>query len=96
MYATAIYAMERLRAELLARRRPLPLRLLAYALFIYLWEFGWGLGLTLLGACPWDYSGFRYNLCGLVTLEYVLPWSVGALIVEQHVIRNTLRIRLHP
>lgn len=96
MYATAIYAMECLRAQLLAHSWPLPVRLVAYALFIYLWEFSWGLGLTFLGACPWDYSGFRYNLYGLVTLEYMLPWSVGALIVEQHVIRNTLRIRLHP
>lgn len=96
MYATAIYVMEGLRAQLLARSWPLPVRLGAYALFIYLWEFSWGVGLTVLGACPWDYSHFRYNLRGLVTLEYVLPWSVGALLVEQHVIRNTLRIRLQP
>lgn len=96
MYATAIYVMEGLRAQLLAHSWPLPVRLGAYALFIYLWEFSWGMGLTFLGACPWDYFDFRYNLCGLVTLEYMLPWSVGAFLVEQHVIRNTLRIRLQP
>lgn len=94
MYAGAIHLMEGLRGRLLARHLPLPLRLTAYTLFIYLWEFSWGAGLRLLGACPWDYSGFRYNLGGLVTLEYALPWAVAAFIAEQHVIRNTLRIRL--
>ncbi|KAK5908115.1 hypothetical protein CgunFtcFv8_016200 [Champsocephalus gunnari] len=94
MYAIAIYLIESLRERLLARHLPLPLRLAAYTMFIYLWEFSWGVGLSLLGACPWDYSGFRYNLGGLVTLEYAVPWTVAAFMAEQHVIRNTLRIRL--
>ncbi|XP_028323575.1 transmembrane protein 229B-like [Gouania willdenowi] len=95
MYATAIYLMERLRAWLLEQRLPLPVRLTTYILFIYLWELSWGSGLSLLSACPWDYSGYRYNLGGLVTLEYALPWAVAAFIAEQHVIRNTLRIRMN-
>ncbi|XP_059179818.1 transmembrane protein 229B-like [Centropristis striata] len=95
MYATAIYLMELLRGRLLAQHLPLPVRLAAYTTFIYLWEFSWGAGLRLLGACPWDYSGHRYNLGGLVTLEYALPWTVAAFIAEHHVIRNTLRITLH-
>lgn len=95
MYATAIYLMEGLRARLLAQHRSLPVRLTVYTLFIYVWEFSWGVGLRLLGACPWDYSSYRYNLGGLVTLEYALPWAAAAFIAEQHVIRNTLRIRLH-
>ncbi|KAM4607338.1 transmembrane protein 229B-like [Polymixia lowei] len=94
MYATAIYLMEQLRATLLDQCYPLPVRLIAYTLLIYLWEFSWGAGLSLLGACPWDYSGYRYNLRGLVTLEYALPWAVASLIAEKHVIRNTLRIRM--
>ncbi|XP_028983091.1 transmembrane protein 229B-like isoform X2 [Betta splendens] len=94
MYATALYLMESLRARLLTRHQPLPVRLMAYTVFIYVWEFSWGTGLRLLGACPWDYSGYRFNLRGLVTLEYALPWAVAAFIAEQHVIRNTLRIRL--
>uniref|UniRef100_A0A8C5E053 Uncharacterized protein n=1 Tax=Gouania willdenowi TaxID=441366 RepID=A0A8C5E053_GOUWI len=82
MYATAIYLMERLRAWLLEQRLPLPVRLTTYILFIYLWELSWGSGLSLLSACPWDYSGYRYNLGGLVTLEYALPWAVAAFIAE--------------
>ncbi|MEQ2244732.1 hypothetical protein ILYODFUR_020218 [Ilyodon furcidens] len=94
MYATAIFCMEGLRARLLAQHHSLPLRLTTYTLFIYTWEFSWGVGLRLLGACPWDYSAHRYNLGGLVTLEYALAWAVAAFIAEQHVIKNTLRIRL--
>lgn len=94
MYASAIYLMESLRACLLAQHQPLPVRLTAYTVFIYLWEFSWGAGLRLLGACPWDYSGYRYNLGGLVTLEYAVPWAGAAFIAEQHVIKNTLRMRL--
>ncbi|XP_061766898.1 transmembrane protein 229B-like isoform X2 [Nerophis ophidion] len=96
MYATAIYLMERLRNWLLlTHHQPLPVRLLTYTLFIYLWEFTWGTVLSLLKACPWDYSGYKYNLGGLVTLEYALPWALAAFIAEQHVIRNTLMIRLY-
>ncbi|XP_034040978.1 transmembrane protein 229B-like [Thalassophryne amazonica] len=95
MYATAIYLMETLRAWLLTLHHPLLLRLMVYIIFIYLWEFSWGAGLRLLGACPWDYSAYRYNVGGLVTLEYALPWAVASLIAEKHVIRNTLRLRLN-
>ncbi|KAM3605997.1 uncharacterized protein V6R79_008793 [Siganus canaliculatus] len=95
MYATALYFMESLRSWFLAQSCPMPLRIMTYTVFIYLWEFSWGVGLSLLGACPWDYSAYRYNLGGLVTLEYALPWAVAAFIAEQHVIRNTLRIQLH-
>ncbi|XP_061646861.1 transmembrane protein 229b-like isoform X1 [Phyllopteryx taeniolatus] len=94
MYASAIYLMESLRGWLLAHHQPLSVRLITYTLFIYLWEFSWGSGLRLLGACPWDYSGYKYNLGGLVTLEYALPWAIAAFIAEQHVIKNTLRIRM--
>ncbi|XP_068184205.1 transmembrane protein 229B-like [Antennarius striatus] len=95
MYASAIYLMEGLREQLLTRHRPLPVRLTAYTLFIYLWEFSWGAALRLLGACPWDYSGYGYSLAGLVTLEYAPFWALAAFLAETHVIRNTLRIRLH-
>ncbi|XP_014009602.1 transmembrane protein 229B isoform X1 [Salmo salar] len=94
MYALAIFLIEGLRGRLLAQRCPLLLRMLVYTLFIYLWEFSWGVVLSFLGACPWDYSGFSYNLAGLVTLEYALPWALASLIAEQHVIRKTLRVRL--
>lgn len=94
MYASAIFVMEYLSSRLLAQGQPLTIRLTTYTLFIYLWEFSWGVGLSLFGACPWDYSGFRFNLGGLVTLEYAVFWAIAAFIAEHHVIRNTLRMRL--
>ncbi|KAJ8014238.1 hypothetical protein DPEC_G00038180 [Dallia pectoralis] len=94
MYALAIFLLEAVRGSLLAQRCPLLPRLLVYTLLIYVWEFSWGVVLRLLGACPWDYSEFSYNLGGLVTLEYAGPWALASLIAEQHVIRNTLRVRL--
>ncbi|KAM4729629.1 transmembrane protein 229b-like [Anableps anableps] len=94
MYGSAIFFMETLRTRLQAQNHSLPVRLTVYTLFIYIWEFSWGVGLRLLEACPWDYSARRYNLAGLVTLEYALAWAVAAFIAEQHVIKNTLRIRL--
>ncbi|KAJ0067229.1 hypothetical protein NL108_013693, partial [Boleophthalmus pectinirostris] len=94
MYSTALYAIETLQRTLLNRNLPLPLRLVVYTLLIYTWEFVWGAGLSLLGACPWDYSSFKYNFQGLITLEYAPFWAMGAFIAEKFVIKNTLRIQL--
>ncbi|XP_026799879.2 LOW QUALITY PROTEIN: transmembrane protein 229B [Pangasianodon hypophthalmus] len=95
IYSLAIFFMEGLSAWLQQRHFLLLLRLTVYTLFIYLWEFSWGVMLRLLEACPWDYSHFKYNLMGLVTLEYAVPWAMAALLAEKHVIRNTLKIRLN-
>ncbi|XP_036429701.1 transmembrane protein 229B-like [Colossoma macropomum] len=95
IYSSAIFLMEFMSARLHQRHCPLLLRVIVYTLFIYLWEFSWGFVLRLLEACPWDYSDFKYNLIGLVTLEYAVPWALAALVAEKHVIRNTLKIRLN-
>lgn len=94
IYSLAMFFMESLSAWLQQRHFPLPLRLSVYTLFIYLWEFSCGVLLRLLEACPWDYSHFKYNLMGLVTLEYALPWALAALLAEKYVIKYTLRIQL--
>ena len=93
IYSSAIFLMERLHLSL-HPHCPLLARLTVYTLLTYVWEFSTGFFLRLLGACPWDYSAFRWNLMGLVTLEYALPWALACLIAERHVIRNTLRMRL--
>ncbi|KAJ8418434.1 hypothetical protein AAFF_G00141430 [Aldrovandia affinis] len=93
IYGAAILLIERLHLHLWPRC-PLLARLAVYTLLTYLWEFCMGFLLRQLGACPWDYSAFRFNLMGLVTLEYALPWALACLIAERVVIKNTLRIRL--
>ncbi|CAL8298904.1 unnamed protein product [Arctogadus glacialis] len=95
IYGTCILSVERMYLPLLRGRVPLPLRCVLYTLWTYVWEFGTGLLLRQFGACPWDYSAFRYNFMGLVTAEYALPWFCAALLAERLVIRTTLRLRLH-
>ncbi|CAJ0941287.1 unnamed protein product [Ranitomeya imitator] len=49
-------------------------RLPVYILFVYTWEFCWGLGLRTWNACSWDYSHYPLNFMGLVTLMYLPGW----------------------
>ncbi|KAM3925232.1 transmembrane protein 229A isoform 1-T1 [Leptodactylus fuscus] len=49
-------------------------RLPVYILFVYTWEFSWGLGLRTCNACSWDYSHYPLNFMGLVTLMYLPGW----------------------
>lgn len=93
IYGTGALALERLYL-LLKGRCGLLARGTLYTLCVYLWEFATGYLLRLFNACPWDYSGFRYNVMGLVTLEYSLFWFVGTLLLEKLVICNALRLRL--
>uniref|UniRef100_A0A8D0DSQ6 Transmembrane protein 229B n=1 Tax=Salvator merianae TaxID=96440 RepID=A0A8D0DSQ6_SALMN len=65
-----------------------------YTLCIYLWQFCTGFLLHCFDACPWDYSDFRFNVKGIITLEYFLFWFVGSLLLERLVISNALRLRL--
>ncbi|XP_054856028.1 transmembrane protein 229B-like [Eublepharis macularius] len=79
---------------LLMSRCNLLVRGLLYTACIYLWEFSTGYILRCFNACPWDYSGFRFNFMGLITLEYCPFWFVGSLLLERVVVYNTLRLRL--
>ncbi|XP_031794828.1 transmembrane protein 229A [Sarcophilus harrisii] len=49
-------------------------RIPIYVLFIYTWEFSWGLGLRMCGGCSWDYSHYPLNFMGLITLMYLPGW----------------------
>ncbi|XP_062863495.1 transmembrane protein 229b [Trichomycterus rosablanca] len=92
IYGTCILIVERMYLCLRDHCNVL-LRCLIYTLWTYMWEFGTGLLLSQFGACPWDYSQFKYNFMGLITAEYAVPWFCASFIVERLVIRNTLRLR---
>uniref|UniRef100_H3A5K5 Transmembrane protein 229A n=1 Tax=Latimeria chalumnae TaxID=7897 RepID=H3A5K5_LATCH len=67
-------------------------RLPLYILFIYTWEFSWGLGLRQYNACSWDYSHYPLNFKGLITLMYLPGWVF--LSFYQDVLSNVLlRVR---
>ncbi|XP_063794034.1 transmembrane protein 229B-like isoform X2 [Pseudophryne corroboree] len=70
------------------------LRSLLYTIWVYLCEFSSGWLLKRLGACPWDYSHFKYNFKGLITLEYAPFWLIGCIMLEKVLIWHTLRLRL--
>ena len=78
----AFLGAELLRSAMVARRLPLWARCLLYVPMVYVWEFSCGAVLRLLGACPWDYSHFHYDVMGLVTLEYAPFWLVGGAYFE--------------
>ncbi|KAG9478287.1 hypothetical protein GDO78_013335 [Eleutherodactylus coqui] len=69
-------------------------RSLLYTLWVYVCEFSSGWILKCFGACPWDYSHYRYNFKGLVTLEYAPFWFIGCILLEKMLIWHTLRLRL--
>ncbi|XP_077342698.1 transmembrane protein 229B-like [Lithobates pipiens] len=70
------------------------LRALLYTLWVYFCEFSSGWLLRCLSACPWDYSHYKYNFKGLVTLEYAPFWLLGVVVLEKYLIWYTLHLRL--
>ncbi|XP_077178668.1 transmembrane protein 229B isoform X1 [Paroedura picta] len=92
IYGTSILIVEKMYLYLKDKCNIL-VRCLIYTLWTYLWEFTTGFILRQFNACPWDYSQFDLNFMGLITLEYAIPWFCAAIIMEQLVIRNTLRLR---
>ncbi|HSG14240.1 MAG TPA: hypothetical protein VLA22_10255 [Gaiellaceae bacterium] len=66
------------------RDRPLPLRAAAYGLGILGAEYVSGRVMRrLLGSAPWDYSGARLGIDGLVRLDYLPLWAVFGLGLER-------------
>lgn len=56
----------------------------AYLIGIWLVEFATGWMLRhLTGKCPWDYSAFRGNVQGIITLEYAPVWFTFGLAFER-------------
>lgn len=58
------------------------IRGLIYILIAFTSEFFSGFILSKFSACTWDYSANRYNIYGLITLEYAPVWLVSGFICE--------------
>lgn len=67
---------------LCSRKVPLLVRCLVYVLSTYIWEFSCGLLLDYFDARPWDYSDFKFNVMGLITMEYIPVWFLAGLYCE--------------
>ncbi len=61
---------------------PIFLRGGIYAILIFATEYFCGLVLTKIGVCPWNYNGARFNINGLIRLDYAPAWFAAGLIFE--------------
>ena len=78
----------------LLRARIWLLRGVAYVICIWAVEYssGWSIK-KATGKCPWDYSQFRGNFQGIVTLEYAPVWFLFGLAFERV---HDMLVRLTP
>jgi len=66
------------------RERPLALRAALYGVGILGVEYASGRSLRrLVGSAPWDYSGARFGVDGLVRLDYLPLWAAYGLGLER-------------
>jgi len=72
----------------LLKNKPIFLRGSIYAALIFLGEFITGNFLRKKGLCPWDYSKARWNIKGLIRLDYAPNWFLAGLLFER-LIRET-------
>lgn len=54
-----------------------------YVLCIFGVEYMTGGLLKRLNMCPWDYSGSRYSVNGVIRLDYAPVWFAAGLIFER-------------
>ena len=58
------------------------LRGFIYTITIFTGEFLSGAFLKQIDICPWDYSKCKYNILGLIRLDYTPVWFATGLIYE--------------
>ena len=79
-----IYGMFVLFEPAFAYLAPLPFfaRGVVYMLVIFLAEYVTGGLMKQADICPWDYSGARYNVQGVIRLDYAPVWFAAGLLFE--------------
>lgn len=63
-------------------RYPVAVRGGIYVVFIFAAEFMTGYVMTKLNVCPWDYSDAKYNVMGIIRLDYAPAWFAAGLLLE--------------
>lgn len=82
IYATAII-IEPLN-QLLRKKKRNPIeRGAVYALCIFATEYTSGSLLKKIDCCPWDYSDSKFNIKGVIRLDYLPAWFATGLIYEK-------------
>lgn len=62
--------------------KPLWFRGLFYAFCIFTGEYSTGYLLRKKDLCPWDYSHSKWNIHGLIRLDYLPCWALAGLLFE--------------
>lgn len=80
-----IYGMASFLAPLfhLLKGKSILLRGFSYATCIFLGEYVTGRLLKKRGLCPWDYSKSKWNVDGVIRLDYTPCWFVAGLLFER-------------
>ena len=62
---------------------PFPARGLLYVALIYAVEYasGWAIR-AAVGKCPWDYTGRKWAVHGLIRLDFAPAWFAASLVYE--------------
>lgn len=73
----------------LLKKRNALLRGGVYAVLIFLTEYITGMILKKYRACPWDYSKSKYNINGVIRLDYAPAWFLTGLLFEKILCKNS-------
>lgn len=65
------------------RHWPVWMRGSVYTILIFAIEYTTGQILSLLGICPWDYTGARWAIQGMIRLDYAPAWFLASLLFEK-------------
>ena len=68
---------------LLMQAFPIVLRGVIYTLCIFAGEYVTGGFLKRVDLCPWDYTGSRFSIQGVIRLDYAPAWFAAGLIFER-------------
>ena len=73
-------------------RMPLIVRGGVYTICIFIVEYITGICLKKVKICPWDYSGCRFAVSGVIRLDFAPAWFTAGLIFERmHVILRSIK-----
>lgn len=63
-------------------KMPIILRGGIYSICIFIAEYLSGAILNKFNLCPWDYSKSKYNINGIIRLDYAPVWFIAGLVFE--------------
>lgn len=70
------------------KKRNILVRSFVYAIVIFIGEYMTGSILRRHSVCPWNYDQARFNINGVIRLDYLPAWMIAGLMFE-HIVMNT-------